>query len=350
MSRYVVTLIFAVIFFALPQVSRADTFVNSPPKMPEQQEAVIEKISETATIKFTTGPKKNSSITFPFNSQQIQGRDYKAGDKVMIAKIEDGLGDPQYFIVDYVRRDALMLLGLLFIVCTVLIARKKGIAALLSMAFTFFVIFKFLLPQILSGQNPIIAAVMTGIMTVPVTYYASHGFNKKTHSAALGTIIALILTSVLAYFSIEATKLTGFATEDAVFLTLAVQGGLNMKGLLLAGIIVGLIGILDDITVSQSAIVFKLKENAPHLSVKELYVQGMDIGKDHIGSVINTLILVYTGAALPFLLLFVVNGQNLGTAINYELISEEIVRTLVASIGLIMAVPITTFIASLQKK
>lgn len=350
MSKFLIASILAAIIFALPQTIKAAANNTLAPAMPEQQEAIIEKISETATVKFLNGPNKDTSITFPFTSQSTQGRDYKAGDKVMIAKVDDGLGNAQYFIVDYIRRDALMLLGLLFIACTILIARKKGITSLLSMAFTFFVIFKFLLPQILGGQNPIFAAIMTGIMTVPVTYYASHGFNKKTHSAALGTIIALVITSVLAYFSIEASKLTGFATEDAVFLTFMVEGGLNMKGLLLAGIIVGLLGILDDITISQSAIVFKLKENAPHLSFREVYAQAMDIGKDHIGSIINTLILVYTGAALPFLLLFVANEQSFGTAINYELISEEIVRTLVASIGLIMAVPITTLIASIQKK
>ncbi|KXK10701.1 MAG: YibE/F-like protein [Microgenomates bacterium OLB23] len=231
-----------------------------------------------------------------------------------------------------------------------MIARWKGVAALLSMCFTFFVIFKFLLPQILSGQNPIIAAIMTGVFTVPVTYYASHGFNLKTHSAVLGTLIALIITSLLAFFAIDYAHLTGLSSEDAAFLTVMVEGGLNMKGLLLAGIIVGLLGILDDVTVSQAAIVFKLKENAPHLSFSEIYTQAMDIGKDHIGSVVNTLVLVYAGAALPFLLLFIVNQQTLAMGINYEVISEEIVRTLVASIGLMLAVPVTTFIAALQKK
>lgn len=350
MRRFVVGFIVILGLFLFPALSLAQETGQAQPKMPEQQEAIIEQLSDTVTVKFLTGPEKNRSITFPYASQITQGRNYTVGDKVVVAKTDDGLGGIQYFVVDYVRREAIILLGLLFVTCTVLIARKRGIAALLSMAFTFIVIFKYLLPQILSGQNPIIAALMTGVITVPVTYYTSHGFNKKTHSAALGTIISLGLTGILAYYAINLAHLTGFATEDASFLTVMVEGNLNMKGLLLSGIIVGLLGILDDITVSQAAIVFKLKENAPHLSFQELYKQAMDIGKDHIGSVVNTLILVYAGAALPFLLMFIVNEQTLSTAINYELISEEIVRTLVASIGLMLAVPITTGIAALQKK
>lgn len=350
MRRFLVGFILMLAVLLSPIASQAQEADYVQPKMPEQQEAIIEQLSDTVTVKFLTGPEKNRSITFPYTSQITQGRNYTVGDKVIVAKVDNGLGESQYFVVDYVRREALMMLGLLFIVCTILIARKRGIAALLSMMFTFFVIFKYLLPQILSGQNPIMAALMTGVMTVPVTYYASHGFNRKTHSAALGTIISLAITGILAYYAIDFAHLTGFATEDATFLTVMVEGSLNMKGLLLAGIIVGLLGILDDITVSQAAIVFKLKENAPHLSFQELYKQAMDIGKDHIGSVVNTLILVYTGAALPFLLMFIVNEQTLSTAINYEMISEEIVRTLVASIGLMLAVPITTGIAAMQKK
>ena len=151
----------------------------------------------------------------------------------------------------------------------------------------------------------------------------------------------------MANIFVEAAKLTGFASEEAGFLQVAKQGAMNMKGLLLAGIIIGVLGVLDDITISQSAIVFQLKEANEKLKFNELYKRAMNVGQDHISSMVNTLVLVYTGAALPLLLLFIDNPHPFSEIVNYEIIADEIVRTLVGSIGLILAVPITTVIASL---
>jgi len=165
--------------------------------------------------------------------------------------------------------------------------------------------------------------------------------------AIAGTIVALVITGILAGIFVEAARLTGFASEEAGFLQVAKQGTVNIKGLLLAGIIIGVLGVLDDVTVSQSAIVLKLKEANSQLKPRELYNKAMDVGRDHISSMVNTLILVYTGAALPLLLLFINNPHPFTEIINYEIIADEIVRTLVGSIGLILAVPITTLFAAL---
>lgn len=159
-------------------------------------------------------------------------------------------------------------------------------------------------------------------------------------------MISLIITGILAAVFIEAAKLTGFASEEAGFLQVVGEGTINIKGLLLAGIIIGVLGVLDDITISQSAIVFQLKEANRNFNSKDLYKRAMNIGKDHISSMVNTLVLVYTGASLPLLLLFVNNPYPFSQVINYEIIADEIVRTLVGSIGLVLAVPITTLIAS----
>lgn len=219
--------------------------------------------------------------------------------------------------------------------------------SLIGMGISFFIIFLFVLPKLLAGADPIQVAIVASLFITPLTFYFSHGLNKKTTIAVIGTIIALIITGILANTFIEAAKLTGFASEEASFLQVAKQGAINMKGILLAGIIIGMLGVLDDITISQSAIVFQLKEANQKLKFDDLYKRAMNIGQDHISSMVNTLILVYTGAALPLLLLFINNPHPFSEIINYELIADEIIRTLVGSIGLILSVPITTFIASL---
>jgi uncharacterized membrane protein len=270
---------------------------------------------------------------------------YKKGDKLVITHIKDLKGDDLYYIADYIRRDALLLLFLIFAVLAVIVGKMWGITSILGMAFSFFVIFKFVLPEIITGANPVLIAILGSVFIIPVTFYMSHGFNKKTHVAILGTVISLVITGLLAFFFVEASKLTGFASEEASFLEFEKHGLINIKGLLLAGIIIGTLGILDDVTISQSAIVFQLKEANNKLGFKKLYSQAMRVGHDHVSSMVNTLVLVYAGAAMPLLLLFVNNPRPFSEIINYEIIADEIVRTLVGSIGLILAVPITTLLA-----
>jgi len=191
---------------------------------------------------------------------------------------------------------------------------------------------------------------MGSLIIIPVSFFLSHGINRKTLSAIAGTLIALTITGLLSYVFVEKAKLTGFASEEAGFLQNIMQGSVNIKGLLLAGIIIGVLGVLDDITISQSAIVFQLKEANSNFGFTQLYRRAMKVGQDHISSMVNTLVLVYTGAALPLLLLFIHNPHPFSEIINYELIADEIVQTLVGSIGLILAVPITTAIAALAVK
>jgi uncharacterized membrane protein len=230
------------------------------------------------------------------------------------------------------------------------IGRLWGITAIIAMAFSFFVIFKLILPQILSGSDPVFIAVFGSIVIIPVSFYSSHGLNKKTTIAIVGTVISLVITGVLAVIFVEASKLTGFASEEASFLQVARGGAINMKGLLLAGIIIGTLGILDDVTISQASVVNQLDMTDKKLSFGELYGRAMSVGQDHISSMVNTLVLVYTGAALPLLLLFVNNPHSFLEIINYEIVADEVVRTLVGSIGLVAAVPITTLISAIVAK
>jgi len=275
---------------------------------------------------------------------------YEVGNKVIVSYSENFEGNDVFYITDYVRRSSLLWLFIIFVVLVAIVAKWRGITSLLGMGASFIVIFKFILPRILAGSDPILIAIIGSLFIIPITFYLSHGFNKKTTVAIIGTVIALIITGILAGIFVESAKLTGFASEEAGFLQVAKQGSVNIRGLLLAGIIIGVLGVLDDITVSQSAVVMQLKKANPRLGFEELYKRAMDVGQDHISSMVITLVLVYTGAALPLLLLFIDNPHPFSEVINYEIVADEVVRTLVGSIGLILAVPITTVIAVLSLK
>lgn len=305
-------------------------------------------------ILITKGSLKDKTITVENGALPMSNlQQYKVGDELAITYSKDFEGNDVFYITDYIRRGALMWLFAIFVIMAVVIGRWQGITSLLGMGISFAVIFKFILPQILGGSEPVATAIIGSMIIIPATFLLSHGANKKTMIAIAGTVISLLVAGILAGIMVNAARLTGFASEEAGFLQVYQPGLIKMKGLLLAGIIIGVLGVLDDITISQSAIVRQLKEVNPNLKTGELYRKAMSVGKDHIASMVNTLVLVYTGAALPLLLLFINNPHPFSEIVNYEIIADEIVRTLVGSIGLILAVPITTIIAVLafsQKK
>jgi len=359
-----ITLICVLIFSSNLNKIKAQSGEMPQTSKPETLEAIIEKIIEEKQIQLigqqnrqlyqklellvTKGSIKDMKIIIEsglFPMANIQK--YSEGERVMVSYSKDFKGNDSYYISDYIRRDSLLWLFLLFAALTIYVAKRRGLTSLLGMGISFFIIFTFILPKILSGADPTQTVIIASLFITPLTFYLSHGLNNKTTVAVISTIIALMITGVLSNIFIDAAKLTGFASEEASFLQIAKQGMINMKGLLLAGIIIGMLGILDDITISQSAIVFQLKEANSKLKFDDLYRQAMNVGQDHISSMVNTLILVYTGAALPLLLLFINNPQPFSEIINYELIADEIMRTLIGSIGLILSVPITTFIASI---
>ncbi len=275
---------------------------------------------------------------------------YSVNDRVVVNTTAGSAGEQEYVIVDFVRSDSLLLLSIIFTALLVLIARLKGLSSLLGMIFTFFVVFAFILPRISSGDSPVAIAIIGSLIIIPVSFILAHGFNKKTVVAIISSVLTLIITTVLGSIFINIGHLTGLSSEEAGMLALDRQN-LNMKGVLLAGMVVGALGVLDDITISQAAIVDELSRTAKLYNPRELYSRSMIIGKDHITSMVNTLVLAYAGASLPLLLIFINNPHPFGEIVNYEMISEEIIRTLIGSIGLILAVPITTYLAAnLYKK
>jgi len=293
-------------------------------------------------------------------SNELQGQDFevvnglgdspvtqkfKKGDRVVLSGYEDVSGNLNLFIDDYVRRGPMLLLFFIFLVLSLIVAGKRGFTSFVGMILTFLMIYWLVLPMISGGSNPIFVVLIFSIIAIPITFYLSHGVNRKTNVAVVGTFISLVITVVLSAIFVNWAKLTGFTTDEASFLQILKGGSFNMSGLLLAGIIIGMLGVLDDVTVSQASVVFQLKNANKRMNFTELYKRSMDVGKDHIASMINTLVLVYAGASLPLLLLFTDSSHTFAQVINYEIIASEVIRTLIGSIGLVLAVPVTTFIA-----
>jgi uncharacterized membrane protein len=300
---------------------------------------------EYQELEVALNPDKSVTV---INNPQMEAHTitYKTGDRVVLQKFDMGQNSAEtYIITDFQRTGFLTALFVVFVVVALLVGKKHGLYSILGMAFSFLVLFKFVLPQIVAGKNPVLITVLAALLIIPVTFYLSHGFNTKTHIAIGSTVVTLILTALLTGFSVNAARLTGFASEEARFLQIANQN-INMKGILLAGIIIGFLGVLDDVTVSQASIVAQLRKSKRNYEVGQLYKDAMTVGRDHITSMINTLVLVYAGAAMPLMLLFVNTPQPALEVINMEILADEIIRTLVGSIGLILAVPLTTFIAS----
>jgi uncharacterized membrane protein len=268
---------------------------------------------------------------------------YKIGDVVLLQQ------DPQfsdlYSVTDFVRTSSLLRLFILFLIVILVVSNWAGVRSLLGLLFSFTVIFKFVLPQIALGSNPLVVALIASLIILFVSYYLTHGIHDKSTIAIIGTFGALALTGIFAIVFSNLSKLTGFGSEDVSFLIDRLPHS-SLYNLLLAGMIIGSLGVLDDITISQASIVAELSDTDKKLSRWELYKRAMNIGHDHISSLVNTLVLVYAGSALPLLLLFIQSNASPFELLNYEAVAEEIVRTLVGSIGLVAAVPFTTLIAA----
>jgi uncharacterized membrane protein len=281
--------------------------------------------------------------------QVLKSNIYKVGDKVLVAFSPGPDGKEIYYITDYVRHTTLYWLALIFVLLVALIGKWKGLRALVGLVASFFVIMKIIVPQILAGTSPLLISIFGSILILLIVVYLTEGINKKSHLAILSITISLIMVGILAMIFTNISKLTGFAQEETMFLIGFGKSMINFKGLLLAGIIISTLGVLDDVIISQIVSVEQIKKANSNLSKKEVYKKAMKIGVSHMSSMINTLFLVYAGASLPLLLLFTINEPpflSFNQIINNEIIAIEIVRALAGSIGLILSIPIATFLAS----
>jgi uncharacterized membrane protein len=251
----------------------------------------------------------------------------------------------EYTYVDRQRREPLFWLAGLFAIAVLALGRLRGAASLVGLGASFTVLLAFVVPAILDGRNPMAVSLIGASAIAYLALYLAHGFTRRTTIALLGTLGGLCTTAVLAGAFQGLIHLTGFASEEARFLQ-AVGAQVNFSGLMLGGVIIGALGAIDDITVTQASAIWELNAANPDLPRARLFRSGMRIGRDHVASTVNTLALAYVGASMPVLLLFVLTNQSLGTVANGEIVATEIFRTLVGSIGLIASVPITTLLAT----
>jgi uncharacterized membrane protein len=251
----------------------------------------------------------------------------------------------RYSFADVQRRMPLVILALVFGVAVVALGRLRGLLALVGIGITVAVLLGFVFPALLRGASPLGVALTGGIVIAVSTIYLAHGLSDRTTVALVGTIASLLLTAALGAGFGAAAHLSGLASDESLNL-LAFAPELDFRGLLLAATILGALGVLDDVTITQVSAVWELHDTDPRVGARQLYSAGIRIGRDHIASTVNTLVLAYTAAALPTLLLFTQSGLAIGEVLTAETLAVEIVQTLVGSIGLVASVPLTTALAS----
>ncbi len=303
---------------------------------------------QVARVELLQGDYKGIIMEMDYGRRQILSNNLylRPGDQILVTVGSRPDGLLTVYFADFVRINSILWLVVIFIVTILVLSRWKGLRSLLSMALSLAVIIGYIIPHILAGEGPLRVSITGAIVLLMVTLYLTYGWNLKTHAAVLGMVIVLLLTGVLAGLFVYTTRLSGSGDENALYLMQMLNTQINLRGLLLGGMIIGALGVLDDLVTTQSSAVFELHHINPSLGFGELFRSVMRIGQDHVAATVNTLVLAYAGAALPMLLMFTLGRGNYATFVNFEFVAEEIVRTIVGSLGLIAAVPLTTAIAT----
>lgn len=269
------------------------------------------------------------------------------GEVFYVNRITHGLDKSiVYSVKDPDRLPVLFFFAALFLICTVVFGGVQGLRGLISLAGSLFLILYVLLPGILNGYSALWLSVSVSALIIILGSYITHGFNRTTTAAVFGMITTVLCTGGLAYVAVRWGRLSGLASEEAVFLDMSTRGAIDFSGLLLGGILIGLLGVLYDAAIGQAVSVEELHRVAPHLPRCSIYARALRMGREHIGALVDTLAIAYVGVSLPLLLLFsTVISESIGITLNRELFATEIVRTMIGSIGLILTVPITTLIS-----
>lgn len=297
------------------------------------------------SVKPSSGPDKGTVVEL----EVAGGSNTPAvaeGDGVVLGFSPDAQPGSQYYLADFQRRSPLVVLAGLFAGVVILLGRIRGLRALFGLALTMVVLIVFLIPAVLEGSNPVAVAIVAASAILLVNLYLAHGLSLRTTTAVVGTLASLGLIGALAVGFVNATNLSGIGSEEAIFLQSA-SSRINLEGLLLGGIVIGALGVLDDVTITQASAVWELHLADPSLAPAELYRSALRIGRDHVASTVNTLALAYVGASLPLLILLVEADRRVSEVLTGEVVATEVVRTLVGGIGLVASVPITTALAAL---
>ncbi|GAB4431914.1 MAG: hypothetical protein Kow002_20060 [Anaerolineales bacterium] len=303
---------------------------------------------QVVRVELLEGEYKGILMEMDYGKRQALSGDVylDPGDKVLVTVGRRPDNVLTVYYTEHVRTTPILWLLGTFIIAILLISRWKGLRSLLSMAFSLYVIISYIIPHILTGEDPVRVSIIGAAILLAVTLYLTYGWNLKTHAAVLGMMLVLLITGSLAYLFVVFTRLTGTGDENALFLIQMLDSQIDLRGLLLGGMIIGALGVLDDLVTTQASAVFELHHANPELGFRGLFSAAMRIGQDHVAATVNTLVLAYAGASLPMLLMFSLGRGDYAYLVNFSFVAEEVVRTLVGSLGLIAAVPLTTAIAA----
>jgi uncharacterized membrane protein len=319
-------------------------------KAPDSGDGLV-NIQQELKLRILEGPFKNEIVDYDGvgNVDVVSKNIYKIGDKVLVLASIDDKGAYHYYVTDYVRTSYLLYLFIIFIVILFAVGGWKGFRSILSLGLSFFVIMEYIVRQILDGADPLIVTIIGSFVILLAIIYLTEGFNKEAHVGVVSIFVSLLITVFLSWVFVDLAKLSGMATEETSFLIGIGTKAINFKGLLLAGIIIGALGVLDDIVIAQVATVKELFSIDQTQQRWKVFRKAYSVGISHISSMTNTLFLAYAGASLALLVLFASGQSGFNTwsqAINNEMLATEIVRTLAGSVGLILAVPISTAMAT----
>jgi len=356
-------LFITILFLAIPKLALAQTPIQfQPPKQEFFKAQVVEIVAQgektiegtksyyqTLRVKFEGGVKEKFTVIengkdFQITKDQLT----KPGQEIVVAKTTNFNGSVTYSIYDMYRLNSIVALAVIFFLLILVIAGKKGFGSVLGMVISLAVITVFIIPNILKGSDPLTITLIGSIVILLTTGFLAHGFSKKTTVALISTLISLLLTIAFAQIAISFAHIAGLGSEDAFALQFGPTALISLKGLFLSGVIIGTLGALNDITTTQAATVYELKSANPKFKLLDLFEKGISVGKEHAASLVNTLVLAYAGSAFAVFIFLILNPAHIPywVIINNETISDEIVKAIAGSAGLLLSVPIVTFIAA----
>lgn len=296
---------------------------------------------QTIEAALLSGSKEGETITFENELTPLA-----EGDVVYLNYIENFNGDEYYMFKDFKRQTQLFWLGAMFVGLLLVFAGRQGLRALVSLGLSVAAIFFLLVPLLLKGYDPALVSLGIAGVILAAVLFVTHGINPRSVIAFGGTFLAVMLTCALAWFWVSTMRLTGFGDDTAVYLNFSTNGTLDFAGLLLGSIVIGILGVLDDVSITQASVVQELRQANASLAGRELYQRAIRVGRDHVGSLVNTLALAYIGVSLPLVLLFANAQADIFLTLNQEIVAAELLRIIIGSMGLILAVPFTTMIAA----
>jgi len=301
---------------------------------------------QVLSVKLLDGEHIGQTYEMEYGKYQLLSDNYKlkVGDKVLVNLESMGDGSYGIYFIDHVRTNVLLILLLIFIITGIAMSGWKGVNSMISMALSILVILMYIIPKIIAGKDPIVVSLIGAFIFLAISQYLVFGWTLKTHIALAGITFAVVITGLLSVLFINWARLNGAGDESAMYL-IQLGDGLDIKKLLIAGIFIGTLGVMDDLVIGQTSAVIELYRSNPDMNFSRRFKSAMEIGQDHVGATVNTLILAYLGATLSMIVLYTMSSVDLGVLVNINYIAEEIVRSLVGTIGLFLAVPFTTLVA-----